>query len=90
VDGGTLAVADVASAEDSEKAALQNAIEMLRDPSRVRMLPVSELVALITRPEMSIVSKPRPRLDKMRGWASLCDGTIHFFAGDAFNICMHA
>jgi ubiquinone/menaquinone biosynthesis C-methylase UbiE len=46
--GGTLAVADVVSAEDPEKAALQNAIETLRDPSHVRMLPASELVALMS------------------------------------------
>jgi len=45
--GGTLAVADVVSAEDAGKAALQNALEVLRDPSHVRMLPASELVALI-------------------------------------------
>src|SRR5262249_13209650 len=35
------------SAEDADAAALQNAIEVLRDPSHVRMLPRSELVALI-------------------------------------------
>lgn len=52
--GGTLAVADVVSAEDPEKAALQNAIETLRDPSHVRMLPASELAALMTRPDLSI------------------------------------
>jgi ubiquinone/menaquinone biosynthesis C-methylase UbiE len=47
--GGTLVVADVVSAEDADAAALQNAIEVLRDPSHVRMLPRSELVALIER-----------------------------------------
>lgn len=52
--GGTLAVADVVSAQDPRKAALQNAIETLRDPSHVRMLPASELVALLTRPDLSI------------------------------------
>jgi len=45
--GGTLVVADVVSAEDADAAALQNAIEILRDPSHMRMLPRSELVALI-------------------------------------------
>jgi ubiquinone/menaquinone biosynthesis C-methylase UbiE len=52
--GGTLAVADVVCSEDPEKAALQNAIETLRDPSHVRMLPASELAALVTGPEISI------------------------------------
>jgi len=45
--GGTLAVADVVSSEHADKAALQNAIEALRDPSHVRMLSGSELVGLI-------------------------------------------
>jgi ubiquinone/menaquinone biosynthesis C-methylase UbiE len=51
---GTLTVADVVCAEDPEKAALQNAIEMLRDPSHVRMLPASELVDLMSRGDRSI------------------------------------
>jgi SAM-dependent methyltransferase len=62
--GGTLAVADVVSAEDPEKAALQNAIETLRDPSHVRMLPASELIALMSGPGLSVTreetwDKPR-------------------------------
>ena len=53
--GGTLAVADVVSAEDAGKAALQNAIEVLRDPSHVRMLSGSELVDLIARAGVAVV-----------------------------------
>ena len=45
--GGTLVLADVVSSEVPEESALHNAIEILRDPSHVRMLPVSELTALI-------------------------------------------
>lgn len=52
---GTVAIADVVSAEDPEKAALQNAIEQLRDPSHVRMLSASELQALLTRPGLCVV-----------------------------------
>jgi len=52
--GGTVAVADVVSAEDAGKAALQNAIEVLRDPSHVHMLSGSELVDLITRAGVAI------------------------------------
>ena len=52
--GGTVAIADVVSAEDAGKAALQNAIEVLRDPSHVRMLSGSELVDLITRAGVAI------------------------------------
>jgi ubiquinone/menaquinone biosynthesis C-methylase UbiE len=45
--GGSLAVADIVSSEDVSKSELQNAIEVLRDPSHVRMLPPSELIALV-------------------------------------------
>jgi ubiquinone/menaquinone biosynthesis C-methylase UbiE len=45
--GGTLVVADVVSSEIAEESELHNAIEILRDPSHVRMLPASELGALI-------------------------------------------
>lgn len=45
--GGTLVVADVVGSENARASALQNAIEVLRDPSHVRMLPVSELAALV-------------------------------------------
>ena len=62
--GGTLVVADVVSAEQPDQAALQNAIEVLRDPSHVRMLPASELLATIADAGASIVhqdtwDKPR-------------------------------
>jgi ubiquinone/menaquinone biosynthesis C-methylase UbiE len=41
--GGTAAIVDVVSSEDARESNLQNAIERLRDPSHVRMLPASEL-----------------------------------------------
>jgi hypothetical protein len=37
----------VVSSEEPEEAALHNAIEELRDPSHVRMLPASELASLV-------------------------------------------
>jgi ubiquinone/menaquinone biosynthesis C-methylase UbiE len=46
--GGALVVADVSSSEVAEESELHNAIEILRDPSHVRMLPESELLGLIT------------------------------------------
>jgi ubiquinone/menaquinone biosynthesis C-methylase UbiE len=46
--GGRLVLADVISSEQPAEAELQNAIEVLRDPSHVRMLPGSELTALVT------------------------------------------
>ena len=47
--GGTVVIADVVSAEEPDKSALHNAIEILRDPSHVRMLPASELIALVAQ-----------------------------------------
>jgi ubiquinone/menaquinone biosynthesis C-methylase UbiE len=51
---GILAIADVVSSEMPEKSELQNAIEVLRDPSHVRMLPASELIALIAQSGVTI------------------------------------
>ena len=45
--GGTAVIVDVVSSEDARESRLQNAIERLRDPSHVRMLPASELDACI-------------------------------------------
>lgn len=41
--GGAVVIADVISSENAEESRLHNAIERLRDPSHVRMLPASEL-----------------------------------------------
>ncbi len=46
--GGRFVVADVISSEVPAEAELQNAIEILRDPSHVRMLPGSELTSLVS------------------------------------------
>ncbi len=42
--GGKIVVADVVSSENADEAALHNALEVLRDPSHVRMLSTSELL----------------------------------------------
>jgi ubiquinone/menaquinone biosynthesis C-methylase UbiE len=62
--GGVVAVADVVGAEAPDKAAVQNAIEILRDPSHVRMLPASELLTMFADTGAAIVrqdswDKPR-------------------------------
>jgi SAM-dependent methyltransferase len=54
---GTVAIADVVSAEEPDKSALQNAIEILRDPSHVRMLPASELIAIVAQSGVTIERK---------------------------------
>lgn len=43
--GGVAVMADVISSENADESRLHNAIERLRDPSHVRMLPASELDA---------------------------------------------
>ena len=45
--GGVLVIADVVVSEDAAEADLQNAIEILRDPSHIRMLPLTELNAAV-------------------------------------------
>jgi ubiquinone/menaquinone biosynthesis C-methylase UbiE len=47
--GGTAVVVDIVSSPDPAESNLQNAIERLRDPSHVRMLPAAELDASIAR-----------------------------------------
>src|SRR5215510_3822948 len=51
---GIVAIADVVSAEEPDKSELQNAIEALRDPSHVRMLTGSELMAMVAQAAVTI------------------------------------
>ena len=54
--GGRIITVDVASAESPEDAALHNALEMMRDPSHVRMLPTSELHHVLARSGLTVGS----------------------------------
>jgi SAM-dependent methyltransferase len=47
--GGAAVIVDAVSSEDRDESKLHNAIEHLRDPSHVRMLPASELDAGVGR-----------------------------------------
>jgi len=47
--GGAAVIVDVVSSENPDESNLHNAIERLRDPSHVRMLPASELDAGVSR-----------------------------------------
>jgi ubiquinone/menaquinone biosynthesis C-methylase UbiE len=47
--GGAAVIVDAVSSEDASESKLHNAIERLRDPSHVRMLPASELDAGVAR-----------------------------------------
>jgi ubiquinone/menaquinone biosynthesis C-methylase UbiE len=52
--GGSFVVADVVSSAIAAESELQNAIEILRDPSHTRMLPAAELASLIAAAGFSI------------------------------------
>jgi ubiquinone/menaquinone biosynthesis C-methylase UbiE len=55
--GGSFVIADVISSEVPAEAELQNSVEILRDPSHVRMLPGSELAALVRGAGFAIESQ---------------------------------
>jgi ubiquinone/menaquinone biosynthesis C-methylase UbiE len=55
--GGSFVLADVISSEVPAESELQNAIEILRDPSHVRMLPGSELLSLVTGVAFAVESQ---------------------------------
>jgi len=44
---GVMVIGDLISSEDPTEARLHNALEQLRDPSHIRMLPESELLAVV-------------------------------------------
>ncbi len=54
---GKAVVSDIVSSENEEESALHNALETLRDPSHVRILPASELRELLKEAGLRITSK---------------------------------
>lgn len=54
--GGRMVTVDVMAAETPSEAALHNALEILRDPSHVRMLPQSELHAMLVQAGLEVES----------------------------------
>jgi len=70
--GGRVAVIDVISAENSDDSALHNAIEILRDPSHVRMLPKTELRTLFAARGLSYAREVEwSRQRRFEEWADL-------------------
>jgi SAM-dependent methyltransferase len=55
--GSSFVIADVISSEVPGESELQNAIEILRDPSHVRMLPGSELTSLVGEAGFAVESQ---------------------------------
>lgn len=52
--GGRVVILDVISSENEAEAALHNALETLRDPSHVRMLPKSELQSVLENVNLTV------------------------------------
>ena len=72
--GGVFVLADVISSADADESELHNAIEVLRDPSHVRMLPVTELTSMIAEAGFTIETQStwdQPR--KFEEWAAIVD-----------------
>jgi ubiquinone/menaquinone biosynthesis C-methylase UbiE len=72
--GQKFVLADVTSSEDPAESELHNAIEVLRDPSHVRMLPATELTAMIT--DAGFVIETQSSWDQARAfdeWAAIVD-----------------
>ena len=53
--GGRAIIVDVIVSKNPEEAALQNAIEIIRDPSHIRTLPEAELIGSINAAGLEIV-----------------------------------
>ena len=53
---GLLVIGDLTSSEDPTERRLHNALEQLRDPSHVRMLPESELLQIVTAAGFRVVA----------------------------------
>jgi ubiquinone/menaquinone biosynthesis C-methylase UbiE len=74
--GGRAVIVDVVSSEDRAESGLHNAIERLRDPSHVRMLPASELDADVARAGFSVLGNDTwdmPR--EFDEWAAIANDT---------------
>ncbi len=72
--GGRLVIADIVSSDVAEESALHNAIEVLRDPSHVRMLPAGELVGLVAGAGLALAARrtwDQPR--RFGEWAKIID-----------------
>jgi ubiquinone/menaquinone biosynthesis C-methylase UbiE len=54
--GGRVAVEDMVASEHAERAAYHNRVEILRDPSHVRALPLSEMLHLFTAAGLEVES----------------------------------
>lgn len=72
--GGAAVILDVVSSEDVGESTLHNAIERLRDPSHVRMLPASELDAAVHRAGFGEIEFATWDMDReLEEWLAIVD-----------------
>jgi ubiquinone/menaquinone biosynthesis C-methylase UbiE len=72
--GGAAVIVDVVSAENPDESNLHNAIERLRDPSHVRMLPPSELDAGVSRSGFRNLERATWDMDReLEEWLAIVD-----------------
>jgi ubiquinone/menaquinone biosynthesis C-methylase UbiE len=72
--GGAAVIVDVVSSEDARESKLHNAIERLRDPAHVRMLPPSELDAGLKRAGFRDIEHATWDMDReLEEWLAIVD-----------------
>ena len=71
---GLLVIADLISSEDPTETRLHNALEQLRDPSHIRMLPESELLKVINEAGFRVISTDHWLQQRQFGeWAAIVE-----------------
>ena len=69
---GLFVIADLISSEDPTEARLHNALEQLRDPSHIRMLPESELLKVVNQAGFRVLSTAHWLQQRQFGeWAAI-------------------
>jgi len=94
--GGTFVFADIVSSEQPEESALHNAIEVLRDPSHVRMLPAAELASLVAAAGFTIETETTwDQSREFEEWSGIVDdperiGPLRTVVRALAGACQHA
>jgi len=71
---GLLVIADLISSEDPTETRLHNALEQLRDPSHIRMLPGSELLKVVSQAGFGVISTDHWLQQRQFGeWAAIVE-----------------
>ncbi len=71
---GLLVIADLLSSEDPTDTRLHNALEQLRDPSHIRMLPESELLKVVNDAGFRVISSEHWQQQRQFGeWAAIVE-----------------